>query len=98
MFGRDGTFLATLVGRCRFQHASGAVEGEWAGEYRDEGDAFVLIGVRGRISAEIQGMSVPLATWERVTAPVPYRVAGGELTFRFPMPGGATVELTYQAA
>ncbi len=64
----------------------------------DEGDAFVLIDVRGSISAEVQGMSVPLASWERVTDPVPYRVAGGRLTYRFAMPDGATVELTYRAA
>lgn len=97
-FGEDGSFLAAIAGRCEFQTASGGVEGEWAGEYRDEGDAFVLIDVRGSISAEVQGMSVPLASWERVTDPVPYRVAGERLTFRFAMPDGATVELTYRAA
>ncbi|GIU99627.1 MAG: hypothetical protein KatS3mg014_1243 [Actinomycetota bacterium] len=98
MFGEDGAFLATLNGRCRFLDKAGKVAGEQAGEYRDEGGSFVLVNVAGRLSGEIQGVPVPLAAWDRVTQPVPYRVEGDQLTIPVPMPGGTTVELAYQAA
>jgi hypothetical protein len=96
MFGEDGAFLATVAGRCRFVGKSGSVEGEQAGEYRDQGDAFVLQHVVGRLSGEIQGVPVPLAAWDTTTGPVPYRVDGDELAIAVAMPGGTTVELVYR--
>ncbi|GIU96672.1 MAG: hypothetical protein KatS3mg013_0475 [Actinomycetota bacterium] len=98
LFGEDGAFLATLNGRCRFLDKSGSVQGEQAGEFRDQGDAFVLHHVVGRLSGEIQGIAVPLAAWDTTTRPVPYRVDGDELTITVAMPGGARVELVYRAA
>lgn len=98
MFGGDGAFLATLAGRCRFDDKSGSVEGEQAGEYEDRGDAFVLRDVMGRLTGEIEGVPVPLATWDTTTGPVPYRVEGDELAITVRMDGGTTVELVYHAA
>ena len=98
MFSEDGAFLATLAGRCRFMGKSGSVEGEQAGEYRDEGEAFVLNHVVGRLSGEIEGVPVPLAAWDTTTGPVPYRVDGDELVISVTMPGDASIELVYRAA
>lgn len=98
MFGGDGAFLATLAGRCRFDDKSGSVQREQAGEYEDRGDAFVLREVMGRLTGEIEGVPVPLATWDTTAGPVPYRVEGDELAITVRMGGGTTVELVYHAA
>ena len=98
MFGREGEFLATLAGRCDFMGQSNSVDGGQAGSYREEGNAFVLQDVTGRVSGEIRGMTVPLAAWDRLTQPIPYRIQQNTLVIAFSMPDGARVELAYNAA
>lgn len=97
-FGEDGTFRASLSGRCGFEGITGTARARFVGTYEDLGDAVVLHDVRGRVSAEVAGLELPISSWEEVTKPVPYRIEGGRLVVDFDLPDGVQVSYVYRPA